>query len=248
MQAQILQLHTPLRFQQVIQAALEEALQLWQSDADRCNGLVILTDPAEPGWAWLKSLEESLLASLRTALKTSLNQNLEVVHRTIKTINIKLLPWKSRPADWLTGDCGVIPSLEICFLRCISGLDGMEWLRDQVYRYRSCFWLFGCNPWAWMYLDRVLGLGSYFQQVVRLPPLTAEELASWFTPVLAADPLQGLSNQENAEAGLGSLGNCIHGDPKRGCSTGTGGAAATRRWNAHLGEAHFAKARPQKCG
>jgi hypothetical protein len=64
----------------------------------------------------------------------------------------------------------------------MTGLDGIEWIRDQVFAQRSRFWLVGCPGWAWAYLDITLQLGSYFDAVVQIPKLDREQLSSWLQP------------------------------------------------------------------
>ena len=114
---------------------------------------------------------------------------------------VKILTWTQRPDQMLNlpqqlqaglalpldlecrrPEVVAIPRLELAFLRAMSGLDGIEWIRDQVFAQRSRFWLLGCPNWAWAYLDITLQLGSYFDVVVQITELDREHLSLWLQP------------------------------------------------------------------
>ncbi|MEL6332705.1 MAG: helix-turn-helix domain-containing protein, partial [Cyanobacteria bacterium J06626_26] len=81
----------------------------------------------------------------------------------------------------------VVSSLEQCFLRCIQGWEGIEYLQTLSTQDPSRFWVFGCNHWAWAFLERVCQVSAYLEQVVALPKLSGPELATWLTPLLEAN-------------------------------------------------------------
>jgi hypothetical protein len=78
----------------------------------------------------------------------------------------------------------IVPRLEQCFLRCIQGWQGIEYLRDQMGKRSDIFWLIGCNTWAWTFLDRVCQISAYFNQVMTLPKLSETDLEQWLMPMV----------------------------------------------------------------
>lgn len=93
----------------------------------------------------------------------------------------------------------IIPSLEQCFLRCIDGWDGIEYLRDTIIPSRACFWVIGCNTWAWQFLDVVCQTSAYFNRVQQLPPLDGEDIQDWLATV-ADSVLEHCASTENPVA------------------------------------------------
>ena len=77
----------------------------------------------------------------------------------------------------------VVPHLEQLFLRCIQGWEGVEYLQNLTTRDPSCFWIFGCNHWTWVFLDRVCQISAYLEQPLRLPELTGKDLQHWLMPL-----------------------------------------------------------------
>lgn len=77
----------------------------------------------------------------------------------------------------------VVPALELYFLRCIQGWEGIEYLQNVIVQDRSRFWLIGCNAWGWTFLDRVCQIGSYLERVEYLPKLNGDELQTWLHPL-----------------------------------------------------------------
>jgi hypothetical protein len=78
----------------------------------------------------------------------------------------------------------VIPDLSWCFLRCLYGLDGVEWLQETLFQDQSQFWLIGCNDWAWQYLNCVYQWEAYFEALLELPALKPLEIKQWLQPVM----------------------------------------------------------------
>lgn len=188
------------KYLEIVQSTLEKALFQWQKNPET-NELVILSSSIEP----LSQIIQSGLA----------NWNYENIE------NIKLLSWSNRPKDsWnivpnLQQDLGlsakldvennsgkfqelvVIPCLEFCFLRQINGLDGIEFLRNRIFKDHSRFWLIGCNSLTWQYLDHVYNIKSYFDKTQSLPTLTGEEIMEWLTPVI--NQLEFKNNDQDEE-------------------------------------------------
>ncbi|NEQ55436.1 MAG: MarR family transcriptional regulator, partial [Leptolyngbya sp. SIO3F4] len=78
----------------------------------------------------------------------------------------------------------VVSSLEQCFLRCIQGWEGIEYLQTLSTRDPSQFWVFGCNHWAWVFLERVCQVSAYLENAIALPELSGSDLKAWLTPLV----------------------------------------------------------------
>ena len=190
-----------------------EAVTAWQKDLDAPNTLVVLGSPVD-----------NTAAVLEAAL---------TAERTEKLHLLRPLPWATRPADPLTikaqlvqaltdlqaaeddddddpDDLAhrrtviVLPPLEQCFLRCIGGWQGVEWLRDTACAQQNYFWLIPCNTWAWAFLNRVCQVKAYFTQALPLPRIDGDTLCAWLTP-----PTEELSKPTSPGAdavkGLGDI-------------------------------------------
>ncbi len=165
--------------------AFQQALAQWQQQPESNNSLVVLSSPVGP---LTKVISESL---------TSLEAN--------DLIETKFLSWQARLHDYrqiksqllssiersaieakTTSDSYkliIISRLEWFFLRCIGGLETIETLRDLVARDSSCFWLIGCNSWAWQYLNKIYQMNAYLTNTILLPPLQDEATKEWLEPV-----------------------------------------------------------------
>ena len=164
-----------------LQSKLTEALAQWQSDRDAPNSLVVLASPVEPIEAILKETlaapkekipqVKSLLYSARSPdgskIQAKLSEQLEL----------------SQTSQFQEKVLIAIPNLSWCFLRCVEGLEGIEYLQDLVLNDREQFWLIGCNNWTWKYLDRVCNLSTYLEQTLSLPTLNDIELKEWLLRV-----------------------------------------------------------------
>ncbi|NJL97320.1 MAG: hypothetical protein HC924_00035 [Synechococcaceae cyanobacterium SM2_3_2] len=179
LRSQIQALRVPPVQTEAITTALAQALDRWQQDPTRCNGLVVLGSPVDPIEAMVK----------------------QALAQTHLPHPAKILTWTQRPELMLnlpqqlqagfplpldlecrSPEVVALPRLELAFLRGMSGLDGIEWIRDQVFAQRSRFWLVGCPSWAWAYLDITLQIGSYFDVVVKIPELDRKQMSSWLQP------------------------------------------------------------------
>ena len=184
-----------------LQEAIKSTLEQWLERPDNaCNSLVILSSPIEPG---VPLLREGLAAWQEQ------HQN-----------PVQFLSWEQRPTDSATietklrGQLGrgnlarssekpeivVIPNLSQCFLRCMEGLDGIEYLRNTVLEDGCRFWLIGSNQVSWEYLDRVFKVRAYFQQTISLPLLTGEQLQEWLEPVISEFGINFHQKQPKSES------------------------------------------------
>ena len=181
-----------------ITEAFQQALALWQQQPEGNNSLVILSSPVsylnKVITESLTSLEandliETKFLSWHTRLhdyrqiKTQLLSSIKIPQTDVKIVsdNYKLI---------------IIPRLEWFFLRCIGGLETIETLRDLVAGDSSCFWLIGCNSWAWQYLNKIHQINAYLTNTILSPPLQDEATKEWLEPVaknLNLNPLLSLS-------------------------------------------------------
>jgi hypothetical protein len=193
---------------------IAHAVMAWQHTLDAPNSLVLLGSPVDDTAA-------VLAAVLTPAVTPQLTEHLRI---------LRPLPWTLRPADPLSMEAElvralaklkeaedkdgedhpddlshrfrvvVLPPLDQCFLRCIGGWRGVEWLRDTVGTQRGYFWLIPCNTWAWAFLNRVCQVEAYLNQAAALPRLDGDGLCTWLTPLA-----QSLAPAQQ-QAGLAALG------------------------------------------
>ncbi|MBE9175201.1 AsnC family protein [Synechocystis salina LEGE 06155] len=202
LEAELLQsissLVAPTAYTEAIHAALEDSLKAWQKNLEAPNSLVILANPVEPiakilqdslqGWendlgvTVVKPLGNfrrppdplTITGQLRRALEAQGGIEFDGQGVELKQ-DVACLEQRTTVV--------VIPSLEQCFLRCISGWDGIGFLREITVHNPQYFWLIGCNSWAWDFLDFVGQISAYFDDVRPLPTLTGEMLHSWLAPL-----------------------------------------------------------------
>ena len=79
----------------------------------------------------------------------------------------------------------VIPNLSWCFLRSVSGLNGIDYLQDLLPSNHGRFWVMGSGIVGWEYLKSTLKFHAYCGDTFRIPALSGEELQSWLAPVVA---------------------------------------------------------------
>lgn len=115
----------------------------------------------------------------------------------------------------------VVPRLEHCFLRCINGWEGIEYLQNLTTRDPSRFWVFGCNHWAWAFLDRVCQVSAYLEQPLSLPELSGEDLRAWLGPVVSEVNSPDSDCRFHLEIGSDSYWNALS-----NASSGIGATAA----------------------
>jgi hypothetical protein len=211
---QVRSLPYPPPYLRAVADQIGQAVATWQRTLDAPNSLVLLGSPVDDGAAVLAAALDPAIAPGGLQWLTP-------------------LPWTARPADPLAVEAAlvealarlreaedtdgeddpedlsrrsrvvVLPPLEQCFLRCIGGWRGVEWLRDTVGTQRNYFWLMPCNTWAWAFLNRVCQVEAYLNQTAGLPPLTGATLDRWLTPLAQGWALA--QGQPGASATLGAI-------------------------------------------
>jgi hypothetical protein len=197
---------------------IAQAITAWQKNLDAPNSLVLLGSPVDDTAA--------VLTAALTSIDPEANPDVDP-ERAQRWQTLRPLDWMARPADPMSikaqlvkalerlsetdEDDGedhpndlsrrltviVLPPLEQCFLRCIGGWQGVEWLRDTAGAQRNYFWLIPCNAWAWAFLTRVCQVDAYLDQTADLPHLDRDGLCDWLTPIgetLANSPAEDLSS------------------------------------------------------
>ncbi|ERT07380.1 hypothetical protein M595_2620 [Lyngbya aestuarii BL J] len=202
-QNKIQSLSLPEVYNNAIQTKLSEVLTPWKKNKNSANHLFIVFSPVEPTQAIFK-------------------QTLEQVND--ETLLRKSLSWETRPDDYLTLEnqlqsqiessedsegsdnntnsqsLVIIPDLSLCFLRCVEGLDSVEYLFDLILKDHSRFWVVGCNQWAWNYFNYLYKVNSCFEHIFPLTSLNAVQLKQWLTPLYENLPIEfGDNNEENYE-------------------------------------------------
>jgi hypothetical protein len=178
-----------------IRTEVRRAIQTWQANpAINSNSLVVLSRPVE-------AIAPILKASLQDYyLDYDVRFFLAAYQRSPDPLSItghlqrELEPEKAKPEEKpmvpvtqtdIHDDIpivNVIPSLEPCFLRCIQGWEGIEYFQSLVTQDSSRFWIFGCNLWAWAFLDKVCQVSAYLEQTLVLPDLSGDDLQTWLHP------------------------------------------------------------------
>lgn len=193
-------LPSPPAYQESVQTAIARGVEAWQQNLESPNSLVILGNPVESidkiigdslaEWPGMESLEIiNPLANwqrLSQPLATT-----ERIKQRLQSCPVIDLNFEADGAEKESHDClgdrqhlVIIPCLEQCFLRCIGGWESIEFLRDLTIHNRQCFWLIGCNHWAWDFLDFVCQVSAYFNAIHPLPELDAAMLESWLSPMV----------------------------------------------------------------
>jgi hypothetical protein len=208
----------PASYLTAVADQIAEAIAAWQSDLDAPNHLVLLGSPVDNTAA---VLDAALTADYAPELTASLDI-------------LRPLPWSIRPADPLLIETQltealarlqeaepidddddpddlarrhqviVLPPLEQCYLRCIGGWRGIEWLRDTVNAQQNYFWVIPSNTWAWAFLNRVCQVEAYLNYTRPLPRLDRNALRDWITP-LAETLGQPISEEDESSSALGDV-------------------------------------------
>ncbi|WLT39191.1 hypothetical protein NON20_06015 [Synechocystis sp. B12] len=189
---------TPGAYTEAIHSALEDSLTAWQKNLEAHNSLVILANPVEPIAKILGDSLQSWDNDLGVEVVTPLGDLRRPFDPLTITAQLRHaleaqggIEFDGQGVDLIQDvDClaerttvVVIPSLEQCFLRCISGWDGIGFLREITVHNPNYFWLIGCNSWAWDFLDFVGQVSAYFDDVRPLPVLTGKMLQNWLVPL-----------------------------------------------------------------
>ena len=181
-----------------VQAALAAPLEKWRDDLDAPNSLVILGSPMLPfsdilndaisTWKQKEIKERLEVRSLHLSARPYEFQNLQnlLKNQLPKTSEISEVGENTDANEVLKNRkiLMVIPRLDWCFLRCIDGLDTIEYLRNLVFKDSSIFWLIGCNTWAWRYLDFIFQVSAYFGESVSLSNTQKDDLQIWLKPAI----------------------------------------------------------------
>lgn len=207
----------PQTYQTTIQQALAQAIQDWQANPEfENNSLVVLGRPVEDIGPILKASlhQEFPDCDLRFFLggyqrpsdpltvPQHLKRELEPDEQDPGEI---APPITQTELDNHVPTIMVVSSLEQCFLRCIQGWQGIEYLQTLSTQDPSRFWVFGCNHWAWVFLERVCQVSAYFEHTIALPKLSGTELQTWLMPLLDAN-LETQSTGPMVQIATGSSG------------------------------------------
>jgi hypothetical protein len=188
---------------------LTEAIVAWQRDPEAPNNLVLFSKPVETTDALLEAvLSGELPEGVEVHHPLPWRHRPDQIHSITDQLQQALDNLQNPGEEDLSQDdlddpdvlaqrrvVIVVPPLEQCFLRCIGGWQGIEWLRDTIGQQPQYFWLIRCNTWTWGFLDRVCQVGAYFTCHGHLPALEDSQLASWLAPL--ARSLQGSANPPN---------------------------------------------------
>ena len=168
--------------QQAIESALDEALENWLAHPENAdNSIIFLSSP---------------VSSVSRILTESLGYWSQK-----QAVSLKILPWNSRPqapeeieaklrqhlgseSKNPKSEIVIIPNLNWCFLRCVEGLDGIDYLQNLFLKNRSRFWIIASGQVAWQYLKSVCSLQAYCPQTITLSKLDGEELQTWLEPIV----------------------------------------------------------------
>jgi hypothetical protein len=191
-QMPVLQPHTI-----AVREACTEALKAWRADPEiENNSLVVLSQPMEAIAPILKASfqEDFQNCDIQFCLSGYQRPNdpLTITDHLRRELEPEETPANEAPSAPATEKdieetkttVVVVPNLEQCFLRCIQGWEGIEYLQSLVAHDTARFWIFGCNFWAWAFLDKVCLTSAYFEQTLVLPELTGDDLRTWLAKLI----------------------------------------------------------------
>ncbi|WP_414624906.1 ArsR family transcriptional regulator [Calothrix sp. CCY 0018] len=171
---------------EAIQSKLDEAVEKWRKNPQAAeNSLVVLSSP-------VTTVSRILVESLQdwASQKEIALRPLQWIGRPEKAENIatRLRQQLGRGLS-TTGskqqEIVVISNLSWCFLRCVDGLDGIDYLQDVLLQDDSRFWVIGGGKVSWEYLNYVSHFKAYCGESLELPELTGEQLQEWFEPIVS---------------------------------------------------------------
>ncbi|AFY68697.1 hypothetical protein Pse7367_0386 [Thalassoporum mexicanum PCC 7367] len=205
---QLDKLDPPQPYREAIQTKLTEAIARWQEDVNAPNYLYVLARPIEPidqiladalaSWQDhfldIKPLTWQTRPHRYEQIYTKLKEELAPLCQE-KTTSLVCLPEADADRNTLI----VLPNLSWCFLRCIDGLKGINYLNTTILGNRDRFWLIGCNSWTWHYFHHIYDWHNCFAQFLALPTLSDLELKTWLSPVSQELDLKyGNHNHQNS--------------------------------------------------
>ncbi|MGB6301843.1 MAG: ArsR family transcriptional regulator [Rivularia sp. (in: cyanobacteria)] len=191
---------------EAIQSKLDEAVKKWRKNPQAAdNSLVVLSSPVTTVSRILVESLQDWASETEIALRP-----LEWIGRPeVENISTKLQQQLGRglsTTDSKQQEIVVIPNLSWCFLRCVDGLDGIDYLQDVLLQDDSRFWVIGAGKVSWEYLNHVSHFKAYCGESLDLPELTAEQLQEWFEPIVSqfdihfAKPNIEFANNEEHES------------------------------------------------
>ncbi len=191
-----------------VQKRLAEAIAAWQTNPVAPNSLVLLTTPVDDADALLADVAQSgLPADVRIWSPLTWRHRPANPLTIVEQLKQALAELQAKEPEVDPEDGAalaerqvvvILPPLEQCFLRCIGGWQGIEWLRDTVGQQSHYFWLIPCNLWAWSFLNRVCQVEAYFSAQMVLPKLDGAALSDWLLPFAAT--LQAPTSPVDPEA------------------------------------------------
>jgi hypothetical protein len=198
LETSIKELPSPTAHSNAVASVLTEVLERWHENTDAPNCLVVLGNPTDHVHrllhhvikTWHHPIYSPILLQQQWSERpnnylTIQSQLIDELEQTAKSQHLSLQFEGSAKGDRASSPQSliVLPSLDWCFLRCVDGLSGIEYLQQLVLNSRRQFWLVGCNRWAWTFLNHVYQINAYFEQTLSLPRLDGLDLKEWMTPV-----------------------------------------------------------------
>lgn len=171
---------------EAIQSKLDEAVEKWRKNPQAAdNSLVVLSSPVTTVSRILVESLQDWASKREIALRP-----LQWISRPEKAENIatRLRQQLGRglsTTDSKQQEIVVISNLSWCFLRCVDGLDGIDYLQDVLLQDDSRFWVIGAGKVSWEYLNHVSHFKAYCGQSLDLPELTGEQLQEWFEAIVS---------------------------------------------------------------
>ncbi|MDB9525844.1 hypothetical protein PN498_07590 [Oscillatoria sp. CS-180] len=162
--------------------ALSDAIAHWQEHPSATNNSLIVI--ASPVSAVARILTESLTDWADENKLTLVPLNW--VERPVDSQEIKSKLREKLAVDDAepSTSVAVIPNLSWCFLRTAEGLDGIDYLRDELLGDRRRFWIIGSGQVGFRYLNSVLKLQAHCGEVITLPKLSGQQMQDWLMPVI----------------------------------------------------------------
>ncbi|MEO1433424.1 MAG: ArsR family transcriptional regulator [Cyanobacteria bacterium J06633_8] len=171
---------------EAIESTLDKAFEKWRDNPEVAdNSLVILSSP-------VTTVSRILTESLQDwALERQIKLlPLQWISRPQEVESIKTRLQQQLGRGIVAAECNqpeivVIPNLSWCFLRCVDGLEGIDYLQEVLLQDDSRFWVIGAGKVAWEYLNHVSNFKAYCGESLELPKLTEEQLEEWLEPIIS---------------------------------------------------------------
>ena len=170
---------------EAIQSTLDEAFKKWRENPQSAdNSVVILSSPVTTVSRTLTESLQDWASEHETPLRA-----LQWIGRPEKAESIKTKLQHQLGRGLITpeskhSEIVVISNLSWCFLRCVDGLEGIDYLQDVLLQDDSRFWVIGGGQVGWEYLNHVSHFKAYCGESLELPRLTGEQLQEWFEPIV----------------------------------------------------------------